>query len=281
MPFRNDLNDIFNATVSGYGGTINEIYLFRTLAHSVHEAASRNGFSASVLQTHASKINFEEKSGVDFYYANDSKKCVCCELADIMFIVYNNHEARLCFMQNKYDRRSCRSWDFKADTRQLYVLKNRTPYWKGRKHPATMPPENILCDARYSSITNYGVFACDSSGQYIMEYYIAEAIHAPTGRGRKCVVKFPDTYDELSTIDTTEDQLNYAKNLLDFGQGLENMKIGQKYDTLDSLLQAINIETVINHFRDIGATSIVYDSGRSSALAKVAVIVDFGQERIG
>lgn len=279
MPFASDLNDIFCLSVNSYRGVIDEEYLFQTLARSVHDAALRNGHTANVLETHAIKINFEETGVVDFYYARDRRHCVSCELADIMFIVYDHHEARLCFMQNKYDRRTCRSKNFKADIRQLYVLKNRTPYWKGRNHPAAMPPINILHDARYSSITNYGVFAYNTTTRnYYMEYYNADAILHPTRHGRSCVVHFDRGYAPYSTIDTTDDQLNFAENLQGFGQGLVSMKIGQKYDTLDDLLEAVNVETVIDHFRGIGATRITYDTGRNSALARVVVIVGLGQE---
>lgn len=73
------------------------------------------------MELHKSFINFEETGKKSFYNAKDRGECVSCELADIMFVIYDGSEVRLCFMQNKYDRRIVRDKDFKADTRQLYV----------------------------------------------------------------------------------------------------------------------------------------------------------------
>ena len=60
------------------------------------------------------------------------------------------------------------------------------------------------------------------------------------------------------------------------------MKIGQKYDNLDSLLQAINVKDVINYFREISATNIVYDMKRESILARCVVSIKIKcDDRIG
>lgn len=282
MSFGIDLEYEFNREVSRYTGKIDEEYLFRSLAKAVCIAAKNNHYGANVLEIHKHPINFEEKSGVPFYYIKDRGQCKSCELADIMFVMYNRAEARLCFMQNKYDRREiwCRGYNFEADTRQLYVLKNRPPYWKGRKHSVGIAPEQILSNARYNTVTNYGIFYYDRwSDYYGMEYYNADAIKHPLATGRKCLVEFDVTYDEFSTIDNPNDQLNYAFWLWKFGDGLENMIIGEKYNNIDGLLRAINIEEVIKHFRDIGDTEIEYDKDKSSALAKVVVIVDLEKDK--
>lgn len=280
MPFGNDLSDIFSATVATKA-KINEIVLFRSLAEAACLAASRNGYHADLFEIHKTLVNFEEMPGRHFYRAGDRGECVPCELADLMLILYNQNEARLCFMQNKYDKRPSRSRNFKADTRQLYVLKNRPLYWRGRRHDPTEPAEDILHNARYSSITSYGVFARDNNNHYTMEYYNADAIMTPACTGKACVVTFDRTYDEYSTIDNLNDQLNYAFTLTDFGQGVENMMIGEKFNSLDALLCTINVEEVINFFRNRDATNVDYDPTRKAILAKCIVMINFQNRQNG
>lgn len=279
MIFSSDLVNIFRAKTGNYNRVKNEVFLFRALIASIYEAASKNGHEAGVLEIHKSYINFVEIAGKSFYNRKDRGKCVSCELADIMFIVYSDKEVRLCFMQNKYDRRTCEKLDFKADTRQLYVLKNRPQFWKGRKHTRAQKMENILHAAQYNSITNYGVFVYDIWGDcYDMRYYNADSIITPANQGRTSTVKFDETYAWFSTINTPDDQLNYAFTLREFGEGLEKLKIGQRYRNVDELLEATNTEAVINYFQERGETDVEYDAERGSISAKYAVIIKLQHE---
>lgn len=228
MAFHDDLVKDFKTRVGNQRGR-KEIFLFRELSSAICTAASINNYKANILQIHQSYINFVENSHIAFYRAADRGKCVYCELADLMFITYNKQEVRLNFMQNKYDKRMNRKYDFRADNRQLYLLKNRPPFWIGRRHAIGASPENILHSARYNSITNYGVFTYDMSTQeYDMEYYNADAILVPNSIGKTCIVKFDGNYPKYTTIDNQDDQLNYAFTLDEFGVGLEQMQIGEK-----------------------------------------------------
>ena len=97
MPFADDLVEKFNEDIHGCAAPINEIQLFRALARAVREAAWKNKYGADVLEIHQSYVSFIEESG-PFYCRTDRGHDVYCELADIMFIVCNNEQARLCFM---------------------------------------------------------------------------------------------------------------------------------------------------------------------------------------
>lgn len=287
MSFGNDLSFEFKDKTSKYRGLINEVVLFRILAEAVRSTALKNKKESAVFEIHKSLVNFEEQPSIDFYYKKDHKKCVSCELADIMFIIYNNKEARLCLMQNKFDRRTCRNKNFKADTRQLYILKNRPEYWKGRKHDPKDPSEQIISSARYNSITNYGVFAKDETTQFDMEYYNADSLLDPTGKGKVHVVNFDIKYNKYDTIDHMNDQLNYAFNLVDFGNGLINMQIGEKFNDIERLLKTINIKEVFDYFSDKifsnnifsdNIQDIEYNPHKSSILARCIVIVKSTQD---
>lgn len=277
MSFGNDLSFEFKDRISKHKGIINEVVLFRILAKAVHIAALRNKKDSAFFEIHKSLVNFEEQFGIDFYYKKDHNQCVSCELADIMFIIHNNKEARLCLMQNKFDRRKCRNKSFKADTRQLYILKNRPEYWKGRKHDPKDPSEKIISTARYNSITNYGVFTEDKSKQFDMEYYNADSLVEPTGKGKYRVVNFNKKYKKYNTIDEKNDQLNYAFNLIDFGNGLINMQIGEKFNDIESLLKTINVKKVCDYYSDNQA--IEYNPNTSSILARCIVIVESTQDQ--
>lgn len=277
MAFHDDLVKFFKGKTRNKS-RINEIYLFRELVSAVYNAALKNNYRAHVLQIHQSYINFMENPGVAFYNVADRKKCVYCELADLMFITYNKQEIRLNFMQNKYDKRIHRNYDFRANNRQLYLLKNRPQFWLGRSHNISSAPEKILYNARYNSITNYGVFIYDRfNKEYDMEYYNADAILIPKNNGKNCVAKFDSNYAQYTTINTQDDQLNYAFTLDEFGIGLERMQIGEKYKNLDNVLEIINNETVLEYFRNIRATDVTYNPNRSSILARCVVIIDFSQ----
>lgn len=279
MSFSDDLQNEFNIQAGVYDEQTDEVDLFQALAQAVCVAAIRNGYEANSLEVHQSYVNFEEIGGANYYRAVDRGEVVYCELADIMFVLYNGNEARICFMQNKYDRRKRSHTNFYADTRQLYLLKNRPPYWNGKGHEHGAPSEDILHIAEYSSITNYGVFVYDwGQNAYDMKYYNADSINPPTRDVRICKVHFDDGYNQYSTINTCKDQLNYAFTLESFGDGLAEMKIGQRYETIDDLLRMINVREVIDYFQERNSSDVVYDAERSSILARCVVIVNFQQD---
>lgn len=288
MAFGTDLSSIFQAKCAHAvrsGNTINEVILFRILHQSIMDAAARNGHDAFLHEIHQHHINFEELVGSDFYRVSDRGNCVACELADLLIIAFNRHEARLCFMQNKFDKdRPRRFRNFKADTRQLYVLKNRPPYWKGNKHHPGDIPNNILRTARYSSIANYGVFI-RNGGNYDMEYYNAEAILPPRARGECGVVNLDSNFTQYSTIDTKNDQLNFTFTMAEFGQALAHMEIGEKYAHITALLNAVNINEVNEYFRnhiaDVDVSDVRHVATRASVSAKCVLIVNFGNHPTG
>lgn len=119
MMFADELMFCFEKEVNNKKNSvkINEEFLFWTFIGVINKAALRNGYSANVLEIHKSCINFEKINRFLFCNKKDQSKPARCELADIMFIIYNDNEARLCFMQNKYDKRITRRRNFTVDTR--------------------------------------------------------------------------------------------------------------------------------------------------------------------
>lgn len=278
MCFSDDLVNKFDSVVNGSTARIDEVFLFETLANSIQSAASSNGINAEVLKGHGGCFAcFHEMVGIPFYSLSDRGNAVYCELCDLMFIVFNNYEARLTFMQNKYDRKITRNDQrFKATSlRQFYLMKNRPEFYSGKRMNAAEAPIKIIRDSRFSSVTNYGVFVKDSLG-YTMKYYNAEFL-SPCGSKK---VEYDITASEYSSIDDSDDQLNTAKDLHDFATGLIGMKIGKKYCSIDELLTEINTKDVIDKLRANGCTTKEFDSKQPAIKAKYYIIVDLSNRQI-
>lgn len=134
MGFGNDLFTEFNHNIVNSKKKINEITLFEALAESIVDIVEGSpkckaimipsqkckaimipsksvnryaNYQVQAIQKHGKKVVFKEKQGIGFYYSKDQNNTVCCEIADLMFIVYDKKKkrARLCFMQNKYEKK--------------------------------------------------------------------------------------------------------------------------------------------------------------------------------
>lgn len=104
-----------------------------------------------------------------------------CELADMMFIIFDEEELRLLYLQNKRATNVPRidgELAFKADIEQLMLLTFRPEIsaQKGKGVPECAFHGSILADALLPSIGSYGVFY-QENGQIDMQYYPANRIY--------------------------------------------------------------------------------------------------------
>lgn len=153
----------FNSQITAIG----EIPFFRLMSKLFNTSSSRSIFVDEV-HSHNGFIEFYSK------YANKPKKV---EIADLLLVTFNksNKEIRICFLQAKFRPRKWRKFlSFKADLYQWELLSKRpyirSPDW--RKFPSNILNFNPL----YKSITSYGVFYYDRSGQIDFLYTIPENI---------------------------------------------------------------------------------------------------------
>ena len=169
---------------SSKNGSMNEIKLFRNLAHAIES----NTKSAYIEETHgASKANVIFKSA---RYDEDR-----CEIADqlIISISKSRNSARATFLQAKYAKSS--KWtemselsqlDFRAQGNQWFLL-NRRPEIKGVLK--FQPPSNLLSSFNNPAIGTYGVFY-KLKKEYQFAYSIAEMVScsSPTVKNPKLAI---------------------------------------------------------------------------------------------
>lgn len=136
------------------------------------------------------------------------------------------------------------------------------------------PDIDILSKAKNSSIGNYGVFY-KGINAYDMIYCNAEEI-IPLSFGRYSRVDYkevehnPETiiYDVNGRERIDRRQLNYADNLIDFGDGLLNLRIGEEID-LKKLLRVLNNEEIFKFFEIEG-----YDLHRESLGGRINICIN-------
>ena len=144
---------------------------------------------------------------------------------------------------------------FKADMRQFYLLNVRPEY--ERKGITS----NLLKDAICPSVGSYGVFY-SNSGAYNMNYHSAEILNKvnPATTGRACKVHMNPAVPQLAYYHTptgTVSEWRYTSSILEFGNGLECMKIGTPLhlqtgiieladpDILDAITNLTNMSDVL------------------------------------
>lgn len=104
-----------------------------------------------------------------------------CELADMMFIIFDEKELRLLYLQNKRATNVPKidgELTFKADIEQLMLLTFRPEInaQDGKAFPECAFDSNILANALLPSVGSYGVFY-QEKGQINMQYYPANRIY--------------------------------------------------------------------------------------------------------
>ena len=160
---------------------VGEIFLFREMATSLNKHAR----AVFVREMHGRKGWVEFSSTITNRMARK-------EISDLMILVFNKakNEAKLCFLQAKYHRTSRLPFlKFHGDYLQLELLKDRP-----KIHPRNYFgfPDNILqFSPNYRSLTTYGVFYHDSSGNIDMLYTVAKYLSMVGSNGTRGDICFP------------------------------------------------------------------------------------------
>ena len=143
---------------------------------------------------------------------------------------------------------------FKVDMRQMYLLKVRPVFCKNGK------TNRLLKDALCPSVGSYGVFYIDTKGNgFNMNYYSSEILDelrsGNIGRVRSVhknsnITNTDKTYKYKNDVIT---ECRYAECLIDFGNGIKNMKIGSPFSLKDGLLALndFNILNAVAHLADV------------------------------
>ncbi len=160
------------------------------------------------------------------------------ELADIMFVVYNEHEMRYMFLQNKKAKcipDGAGLLKFEAEMGQLLLLTFRPEILSAKGSSAMYFFDNgSLKDAILPSVGSYGVFY-KLADSFDMQYYPANRIQYNNTKCKKQTVSFEkDSFGKLPF-----DEKRYAvaghetigtKTLDRFGDELIGLSIGTPVD---------------------------------------------------
>jgi len=162
---------------------VDEIFLFNQLIDYLNTSGIPACFARSV-HAHAGFIDF---------HSAITNKVEKVEIADIMLINHNilKHETRLSFIQAKYKKQNYRKFvSFQGDAIQWDLLTRRPlivdSYANGF-------PSNILSFAKHKTITSFGVFYKDRSGETDLLFTLPDHLH-PTVRKKRTTLVFPGYY---------------------------------------------------------------------------------------
>ena len=216
---------------------INEQALFEALCNAFKDVG--NGHTVNkkgdlirceVIHGRKSFVDFSEINGSSFWFKADQGLTVRCELADLLLIVVNNKEIRVCCLQNKYEKNKyfMKDYDsFQVDMRQFYLLNKRPEYY------IRNISNDFLKSAICPSVGSYGVFYPEKQ-RYNMNYFSAgilkEKYNDSIGRKRR-VSKSDDVEKNVKYTHNsiTVEEQQYAENLSVFGDALMDMRIGTPY----------------------------------------------------
>lgn len=242
MSFGTNLKNEFDRLCGLLTGGVNEQILFNQLVNAFNNV----GGNGNVEIIHGTRwcVEFDNTGTKDFYWPG--AKTNRCELGDLLFVIIDGDKVRLSVMQNKFDKRMV-SYDssFTAQMNQLYLLKERPEF----RYGATTV--SMLKKAKLPSIGNYGTFR-NNMYPYEMGYYSADCLlhRKACARARsQCKIQLNPNKPKQSKINGY-DQENYCENIVDFGDSLVKMKIGEPYNLYEavSLLNNINIVNVLQEW---------------------------------
>jgi len=208
---------------------VNEKKLFEALNKAFANSHSLATVRCNVIHGSRSFVSFNEILGSSFFYSKDHKHTVKCELADLLIICINKQEMRICCLQNKYEQKATYKKitdSFKVDMRQYYLL-NKRPFFQKSGYN-----NGLLYDAICPSVGAYGVFYKDVHG-YNMNYHSANVLHERTlgacGRHRNVLMDSGVGRHAFYTGSTTVEEWQFAEDLNEFGDAVENMLIGSPF----------------------------------------------------
>jgi len=166
----------FNSRITTSGLPLNEVNLFRQLSDELNTRFSSSTF---ISETHGRKGFIEYQSRI-----KGGRKVV--EISDLLIITYNKmkHEFRINFLQAKYKKTPYKNFiSFRGNVYQRELLAEKPDIMD--IHSLGFH-RNILNFTNYMSITAYGIFYVDTSGEidflYTMpEYLFPKNLHTKTG----------------------------------------------------------------------------------------------------
>lgn len=221
--FAQNIETNFQKIITSKNITSGEIKLFRALIN-----AFKNSQQTTVEIEEYHGANYQVKFTGNGSYARASARC---ELSDLLIISFNSKEARLTYLQAKYENTivaKIQSHKWKANLEQWFLL-NQLPSIKG--YGKFDPPSDLLSSATLKSIGSFGFFHKDLSG--VFDFYYASAEHlslAATYRQRagKLIINHGSLKAHClrQKLGTQEKECLEAINLRDFLTQLYNLRIG-------------------------------------------------------
>lgn len=230
MALGTELSREFRTHATPYIRSASRIYEVKLFRYLIDAIKSVSGYSVAEIHGNKSQVTYKETMG---WFTKTPR----CELGDVCVIAYSKarRAARLVIIQNKVAPKTGGVLPpvgnkIKANLVQHELLSYR-PYFErwsggGRKN-------GLIYDSPYPSVCIYGNFIQDSStGKADMvsitaNQFVVPHIRTPkTGRKPSATVYYSGMYEELLHKGPFGDFVA-AKNLVDFGDLLEDLYIGR------------------------------------------------------
>lgn len=163
----------FNVVATKYQNP-NEINLFEILMKQLNSSKTRTCYVKSV-HAHAGFVN---------YNSLITGKIKKVEIADLQILNFNRarNELRMCFLQAKYKRSRYRNFiSFPGDNYQLELMTLRCQIMDKYNNGF---PQDILSFTSYQTITSYGLFFIDRSGEIEFLFTLPDHLH-PSNRTKR------------------------------------------------------------------------------------------------
>ncbi len=227
-----------------YCGIVNIIHGDRSFVRYTIDPQNTHGARYSILNPHKTVPFSEEKSFV-------------VELGDMMFLVYNNSQARLTILQNKRAntvRNNGDALQFNADLNQLLLLtfRPRVQFMTKDTFLEKAFGEDVLRKAILPSVGSYGVFY-NNNGRIDMQYYPANRIRYSTNvYKRKQIVQFgpmigerPFHFNQYNRVRGYNEIIG-TKSISEFANNLVEMHIGtpicdKEFENLMRLIEPFTV----------------------------------------
>ena len=228
-----------------------EIALFRSLLWSFKNATQKNVY---IEEHHGT--NHQVTFTGNGTYARSSARC---ELSDLLLISFNSREARLTYLQAKYENTivsDVQTHKWKANLEQWFLL-NQLPLIKG--YGKFNPPADLLNSAKLKSIGSFGFFHKDLSGDFDLYYASAEHLSLPityTQRSGKLFVNRTSLNSHLlrQFVGFSEKECLEATSLHNFLVQLYNLQVGTPIHINNSISRWI-----ISNLKSLPNSSLVND----------------------
>lgn len=250
MALGNDLSNEFKVLCSSSGARTEEDY-FRNLQHALLRLKKYH-----VIEIHGGRcqVTYTETMG---WFSKSPR----CELGDLFFLVYSpkRNKARYFVMQNKVRKRNYKRVN--ADLVQFELLSKRLKFTYVRDGKVS----NLLSAARHESVSVYGNFYKDTTGQMDMATFTANQlqfvraiVNFPlSSLHPKRVVEYKGVNDTLTSIKTAKRDFYGTDCLIHFGNLMEELHIGEP---LNSGLK----EALLAYFKGLDPSD--YESNMSQTL---------------